>query len=86
MGCKIIPGSKIIIGCLFCNDAADHQCFGQPPQAAPRSSGGCVAGTAVVRVDIETMTGKEDLGSGELREKALEVLRVKLPMPVFLKK
>ena len=45
-----------------------------------------IAITAVVRIDIETMTGKEDLGSGEVREKALEALSAKFPLPVFIEK
>jgi len=43
--------------------------------------------TAVVRIDIESMTGKEDLGAGEVREKALEALNGKplSPVPVIEK-
>jgi uncharacterized protein len=45
-----------------------------------------IAITAVVRIDIETMTGKEDLGSGKVREKAVEILSGKFPPPVFIEK
>lgn len=42
--------------------------------------------TAVVRIDIESMTGKEDLGSGRVREKALRVLNGRPLLPVFIEK
>ena len=42
--------------------------------------------TAVVRIDVESMTGKEDLGAGEVREKALEVLNGGPLLPVFIEK
>jgi uncharacterized protein len=45
-----------------------------------------IAITAVVRIDIETMTGKEDLGTGEVRERALEALNGKSPLPVLIQK
>ncbi|MHB8846339.1 MAG: pyridoxamine 5'-phosphate oxidase family protein [Nitrospirota bacterium] len=38
--------------------------------------------TAVVRIDIETMTGKENLGKGALRERVLAQLQAGLPFPV----
>jgi len=37
--------------------------------------------TAVVRIDIETMTGKEDLGKGTLRERALAGPQAGTPLP-----
>ena len=40
--------------------------------------------TAVVRIDIERLTGKEDLGKGALREQALDALERGLPLPVVL--
>ena len=51
--------------------------------------GGCaefpeakLAMTAVVRIDIETMTGKEDLGTGALRERVIAALREGTPLPM----
>jgi len=38
--------------------------------------------TAVVRIDIETMTGKEDLGRGALRERVLAALQAGTPLPI----
>jgi uncharacterized protein len=38
--------------------------------------------TAVVRIDIETMTGKEDLGKGAQRERVLEALQSGAPLPI----
>ena len=38
--------------------------------------------TAVVRIDIETMTGKEDLGKGALRERVLAGLQAGTPLPM----
>ena len=38
--------------------------------------------TAVVRIDIETKTGKEDLGKGTLREKVLAGLQAGTPLPL----
>lgn len=42
-----------------------------------------LARTAVVRIEIAEMTGKEDLGQGEVRENALEILEQRLPPPVL---
>jgi nitroimidazol reductase NimA-like FMN-containing flavoprotein (pyridoxamine 5'-phosphate oxidase superfamily) len=42
--------------------------------------------TAVVRIDIEEMTGKEDLGKEQLREAALKVLADKTPLPIVLER
>jgi hypothetical protein len=42
--------------------------------------------TGIVRIDIEEMTGKEDLGKGKLREAALEALENKPDLPVILRK
>jgi len=42
--------------------------------------------TAVIRVDIEEMTGKEDLGKGRMRERVLALLDKKTPLPVALEK
>ncbi len=38
--------------------------------------------TAVVRIDIERMTGKEDLGKGELREKVETALQTGAMLPL----
>ncbi|MEK6671942.1 MAG: pyridoxamine 5'-phosphate oxidase family protein [Nitrospirota bacterium] len=40
--------------------------------------------TGVVRIDIEEMVGKEDLGRDALREAALKVLEDKVPLPIIL--
>ncbi|HXY55089.1 MAG TPA: pyridoxamine 5'-phosphate oxidase family protein [Nitrospirota bacterium] len=42
--------------------------------------------TGVVRIDIEEMTGKEDLGKEKLREAALEALDLKVHLPLILKR
>jgi uncharacterized protein len=40
--------------------------------------------TGIVRIDIEEMVGKEDLGEDSLREAALKALRDKLHLPLRL--
>lgn len=40
--------------------------------------------TGVVRIDIEEMTGKEDLGKGAMREKALKALESGVSLPIVL--
>jgi nitroimidazol reductase NimA-like FMN-containing flavoprotein (pyridoxamine 5'-phosphate oxidase superfamily) len=40
--------------------------------------------TGIIRIDIEEMTGKEDLGKGTHRERALEALERGVPLPVVL--
>lgn len=40
--------------------------------------------TQVVRIDIEEMTGKEDLGKGELNKIVLEALRTRTRLPLAL--
>ncbi len=40
--------------------------------------------TAIVRIDIEEMTGKEDLGKGEMKEIVIEALFDKLKLPIVL--
>ncbi|MDA8103811.1 MAG: pyridoxamine 5'-phosphate oxidase family protein [Nitrospiraceae bacterium] len=42
--------------------------------------------TGVVRIDIEEMTGKEDLGKEELKEKALKILEDGIPLPVTIQR
>jgi nitroimidazol reductase NimA-like FMN-containing flavoprotein (pyridoxamine 5'-phosphate oxidase superfamily) len=42
--------------------------------------------TAVIRIDIEEMTGKEDLGSDGLKETVLRALREKAPLPITLER
>lgn len=42
--------------------------------------------TGVVRIDIEEMSGKEDLGKGKLRETMLEALENKICLPFTLKR
>jgi nitroimidazol reductase NimA-like FMN-containing flavoprotein (pyridoxamine 5'-phosphate oxidase superfamily) len=42
--------------------------------------------TGVVRIDIEQMTGKEDLGKEGLREQALKALKDGVPLPVTLQR
>jgi nitroimidazol reductase NimA-like FMN-containing flavoprotein (pyridoxamine 5'-phosphate oxidase superfamily) len=41
---------------------------------------------AVVRIDIEEMTGKEDLGKELLKEAALKALEDKVPLPITLER
>lgn len=38
----------------------------------------------IVRIDIEELSGKEDLGKGELREKALQALRDGDALPIII--
>jgi len=40
--------------------------------------------TSIVRIDIEEMTGKEDLGQDKLREAALSALESKVHLPIVL--
>ena len=42
--------------------------------------------TGVVRIDIEELTGKEDLGKEQLREAAINVLEDKAPLPIVLER
>ena len=42
--------------------------------------------TGIVRIDIEEMTGKEDLGQEKLREAALDALEREVPLPVILRR
>jgi uncharacterized protein len=37
--------------------------------------------TAIIRIDVEEMTGKEDLGKGTERETALSLLKGNVPIP-----
>ena len=40
--------------------------------------------TCIVRIDIEDMSGKEDLGKGESREKVLQALKAGVALPVII--
>jgi nitroimidazol reductase NimA-like FMN-containing flavoprotein (pyridoxamine 5'-phosphate oxidase superfamily) len=40
--------------------------------------------TCIVRIDIEDMSGKEELGKGETREKVLLALAEKVPLPFII--
>jgi len=42
--------------------------------------------TGIVRIDIEEITGKEDLGKGKLRESAQKALQDNVPLPVVLER
>ena len=42
--------------------------------------------TAIIRIDIEEMTGKEDLGKDTERERVLDFLKHKTPAPVVLER
>jgi nitroimidazol reductase NimA-like FMN-containing flavoprotein (pyridoxamine 5'-phosphate oxidase superfamily) len=42
--------------------------------------------TGVVRIDIEEMTGKEDLGKEHLRDAALKALENKVSLPIVLER
>ncbi|HHW43301.1 hypothetical protein GFC01_03030 [Desulfofundulus thermobenzoicus] len=43
-----------------------------------------LAKTGVVRIDIEEMTGKEDLGDGQIREAALQALASQAALPITI--
>lgn len=43
-----------------------------------------LAVTGIVRIDVEEMVGKEELGKGEVREKALALLASGQPLPAVL--
>jgi hypothetical protein len=43
-----------------------------------------LAMTCIVRIDIEELSGKEDLGKGELREKALQALNGGNDLPIII--
>ncbi|MEW5899087.1 MAG: pyridoxamine 5'-phosphate oxidase family protein [Bacillota bacterium] len=45
-----------------------------------------LARTGVVRIDIEEMTGKEDLGDGKIKETAQKTLMDKVPLPITLER
>jgi nitroimidazol reductase NimA-like FMN-containing flavoprotein (pyridoxamine 5'-phosphate oxidase superfamily) len=45
-----------------------------------------IAITGVVRIDIETMTGKEDLGSGKVRDTVHRAIEEGSPLPIFVQK
>jgi len=40
--------------------------------------------TGIVRIDLEEMVGKEDLGKGEFREQALKALEQNMALPIIL--
>jgi len=40
--------------------------------------------TAIVRIDVQEMTGKEDLGTGEVRDRVLAALENNDPLPLEL--
>ncbi|WP_318258339.1 pyridoxamine 5'-phosphate oxidase family protein [Geobacter anodireducens] len=40
--------------------------------------------TVIVRIDVEEVVGKEELGKGELRERALAMLASGAPLPAVL--
>ncbi|MBU0480319.1 MAG: pyridoxamine 5'-phosphate oxidase family protein [Proteobacteria bacterium] len=42
--------------------------------------------TGIVRIEIESLTGKEDLGQGKIHEQLLAALARKDPLPVILKR
>lgn len=42
--------------------------------------------TGIVRIDVEEMTGKEDLGKGALKEKALAAIERNIPLPIVLER
>lgn len=42
--------------------------------------------TGIVRIDIEVMTGKEDLGRGGLKESVVKALEEKAPLPIVLQR
>lgn len=44
-----------------------------------------VAITTVVRIDLEEVVGKEDLGKEDVREQALKALSERVPLPIIIK-
>ena len=40
--------------------------------------------TGIVRIDIDDLSGKEDLGKDELQEQALRALAAGVPLPVVI--
>lgn len=42
--------------------------------------------TSVIRIDVEEMTGKEDLGRNGLRDSALRALQNKVSLPIILER
>ncbi len=40
--------------------------------------------TCIVRIDIEHLSGKEELGKGELQERVLRLLADRVPLPVII--
>lgn len=53
--------------------------YGDFPEAS-------LAKTGVVRIDIEEMTGKEDLGDGKIKEAALKTLADQTPLPIAIER
>ncbi len=42
--------------------------------------------TGAVRIDIEVMTGKEDLGKDEMKDEALRAIREKVHLPIVMRR
>ena len=58
----------------------------EPPSTVGEFPENKVAVTGVVRIDIETMTGKEDLGSGKVRDAVLKALEEGSSLPIVVQK
>ncbi len=58
----------------------------EPLRAQEKFPENKVAITAVVRIDIESITGKEDIGSGKMRETVLKALEAGSSLPLVLEK
>ena len=84
--------SVIIRGTARIVDSREEQIFGlrclmekyQPGAGYGEFSDEKLGITGVVRIDIEEMTGKEDLGKGIVREQALKALEAGSSLPIVI--
>ena len=58
----------------------------QPEGGYGEFPGEKLAITGIVRIDIEAMTGKEDLGKGKLREAVVQALKDKEHLPILIER
>ena len=61
---------------MVIREAAERGGYGYPPEK--------LAITAVVRIDIESLSGKEDLGKGDFRGRGIALLESGTPLPAVL--
>jgi len=85
--------SVIIKGRAHIVEDAQEKAFGlrllmekyQPEAGYGEFPEGKLAITSVVRIDVEEINGKEDLGKDNLKESALKALRDKANLPIVIK-